>query len=274
MQYFLRTADDDVERYLKLFTFLPLDSIALLMTNQNRDPSKRVAQHILAQEIVELAHGAAEAKKVAMAHKDAFGQGTNTFSLLSLRNVISDVKSAETATKTPEEPVSEAEKNLLAYKKAFAASATTQPAQGSTTTPPADQPAQPDTNKNVITLPLSTLHAGSFPHVLHAAGLASSKSVASRLIASKGAYVLVPNSGPPDNPTALRWETIKPDKDCDPKHYLVDFEALVLRAGKSKIQICRVVRDDAVEAKGLQSDVEVYRSEGEVKPSEGNAEKS
>jgi len=231
------------------------------MTDQNRDPSKRVAQHILAQEIVELAHGAAEAKKAAMAHKDAFGQGTNTFSLLSLRKAISNVKGADTTAETRTEPLSETEKNLLAYKKAFAASATAQPAQSTTAvTTAADEPPQPDTNKNVITLPLSMLHAGSFPHVLHAVGLASSKSEASRLIASKGAYVLVPNSGPPENPTALRWETIKPNKDCDPNHYLVDFVALVLRAGKSKIQICRVVKDEADGAKGLlQSKVEVHR---------------
>ncbi|RMZ72102.1 hypothetical protein GMOD_00007097 [Pyrenophora seminiperda CCB06] len=250
-QYFLRTADADVERYLKLFTFLPLDSIALLVTEQNRDPSKRVAQHMLAQEIVELVHGAAEAKKVVLAHKDAFGQGTNTFSLLSLRKALSSVKkSAETTMEiTGVEPMSEAEKKLLVYKKAFAASATTQqPMKDTTTTTkttiPAEEDASNNTNKPIITLPLSLLHPGSFPAVLHAAGLATSKSVASRLIASKGAYVLVPNSGPPDNPTALQWETIQPTKECNPQHYLVDFEALVLRSGKSKIQICRVVRDD------------------------------
>ncbi|KAI0575378.1 TyrS Tyrosyl-tRNA synthetase [Pyrenophora tritici-repentis] len=191
-QYFLRTADADVERYLKLFTFLPLDSIALLMTSQNRDPSKRIAQHALAQEIVELAHGAAEAKKVAMAHKDAFGQGTNTFSLFTLRNAISSTKTAETPTKASAKQI-------------------------------------------------------------------TSKSEASRLIASKGAYVLVPNSGSPETPTALRWETIKPTKDCDPNHYLVDFEALVLRSGKSKIQICRVVRDDGAVDGGMEDEVEIHR---------------
>ncbi|KAI1511445.1 Tyrosine--tRNA ligase [Pyrenophora tritici-repentis] len=255
-QYFLRTADADVERYLKLFTFLPLDSIALLMTSQNRDPSKRIAQHALAQEIVELAHGAAEAKKVAMAHKDAFGQGTNTFSLFTLRNAISSTKTAETPTKASAKQISEAEKNLLAYKKAFAASA-------SAITPPDQEtptsPADTNTNKTVITLPLSLLQPGSFPTVLHAAGLAASKSEASRLIASKGAYVLVPNSGSPETPTALRWETIKPTKDCDPNHYLVDFEALVLRSGKSKIQICRVVRDDGAVDGGMEDEVEIHR---------------
>jgi tyrosyl-tRNA synthetase len=241
-QYFLRTADADVERYLKLFTFLPLSSIALLISQQNQDPSKRLAQHILAREIVELAHGAAEAKKAEAAHKDAFGQGTNTFSLLSLRNSLSSVKHDETSTV---EPLKKKEKELLAYKKAYAASSTAQSVAGTTH----EQPKSG--NDNIITLPLSMLQAGSFPHVLHAAGLASSKSEAHRLIAKKGAYVIVPNSGPPENPTALKWATIEPGKDVDPNHYLVDWEALVLRSGKSKIQICRVVKDEEFEKEGL-----------------------
>ncbi|XP_014561183.1 hypothetical protein COCVIDRAFT_33884 [Bipolaris victoriae FI3] len=240
-QYFMRTADADVERYLKLFTFLPLDSIKLLMSQQSQDPSKRLAQHILAREIVELAHGAAAAKKAEAAHKDAFSQGTNTFSLLSLRTAISNSKDTDASSLSPsptaEPPLSAKEQELLAYKRAYAS--TSSPAQSPTgATPP------PPSDNKIITLPLSLLAPGSFPHILHAAGLATSRSEASRLIAKKGAYVIVPNSGSLDNPTALRWATIEPGKEVDPNHYLVDWEALVLRAGKAKIQICRVVRDE------------------------------
>lgn len=237
----MRTADADVERYLKLFTFLPLDSIKLLMSQQSQDPSKRLAQHILAREIVELAHGAAAAKKAEAAHKDAFSQGTNTFSLLSLRTAISNSKDTDASSLSPsptaEPPLSAKEQELLAYKRAYAS--TSSPAQSPTgATPP------PPSDNKIITLPLSLLAPGSFPHILHAAGLATSRSEASRLIAKKGAYVIVPNSGSLDNPTALRWATIEPGKEFDPNHYLVDWEALVLRAGKAKIQICRVVRDE------------------------------
>ncbi|KAG9189677.1 tyrosyl-tRNA synthetase [Alternaria panax] len=239
-QYFLRTADADVERYLKLFTFLPLDSIALLMARQAQDPSKRLAQHILAREIVELAHGAASAKQAEVAHKDAFGQGAHTFSLLSLRNAIAEHKGTADMV---EKRMKKKDKELLEYKKAYAASSTAQPVSGSTSEQPKSE------GENVVTLPLSMLQPGSFPHVLHAAGLASSRSEANRLIAKNGAYVIVPNSGPPGNPTALKWTRIKPEKDVDPNHYLVDWEALVLRSGKTNIQICRVVRDDLLEKK-------------------------
>lgn len=238
----MRTADTDVERYLKLFTFLPLDSIKLLMSQQSQDPSKRLAQHILAREIVELAHGAAAAKKAEAAHKDAFGQGTNTFSLLSLRTAISNSKGTDASSPSSldaEPSLSAKEQELLEYKQTYAS--TSSPAQPIGATPPPPKPS--DNNNHIVTLPLSMLAPGSFPHILHAAGLAASRSEASRLIAKKGAYVIVPNSGTVDNPTALKWATIEPGKEVDPNHYLVDWEALVLRAGKAKIQICRIVRD-------------------------------
>ncbi|KAI8937815.1 hypothetical protein NX059_005511 [Plenodomus lindquistii] len=240
-QYFVRTADDDVERYLKLFTFLPLREIELLMMKQRKDESRRFAQHFLAKEIVELAHGAADAKKAETAHKEAFSSGTNTFALGALRRALSTDNEPKTQTK----PLSENEKRLIAYKQAYAASSDTQ-----ATSSAANEPRKRE-DHNVVTLPLSMLQAGSFPRVLFAAGLATSKSDAQRLIAKKGAYVVVPNSGSEECPTAFKWATIEPGVSADPNEYLVDWEALVLRSGKSKIQICRVVKDEQFKAEGL-----------------------
>lgn len=215
------------------------------MARQAQDPSKRLAQHILAREIVELAHGAAAAQQAITAHKDAFGQGAHTFSLLSLRNSIAEHKSTVVAAK---EGMGKMDKELFEYKKAYAASSTTQSVSDTTSE------QQKNVNENIVTLPLSMLQPGSFPQILHAAGLASSKSEANRMIANNGAYVVVPNSGPSENPTALKWSRIKPEKDVDPNHYLVDWEALVLRSGKTKIQICRVVRDDKLEKKAEETE--------------------
>lgn len=133
---------------------------------------------------------------------------------------------------------------MLAHKRAFAKSSSPTPQS------PTDAPS-PVTEK-IVTLPLSLLTPGSFPRALHAAGLAASVSDAKRLIAKKGAYVLVPNSGTFENPTALSWVTIEQTSEADPLHFLVDHEALVLRSGKSNIRICRVVKDEdlaKVEAK-------------------------
>jgi tyrosyl-tRNA synthetase len=151
--------------------------------------------------------------------------------LFAVRNAISSTK------EQGEEKMKKSERELLEYKRSYATSSTAQSVSGTTFEQPKSD------GDDVVTLPLSMLQAGSFPTVLHAAGLASSKSEANRLIAKKGAYVLVPNSGPPENPTALKWATIEPGKEVDPNHYLVDWEALVLRSGKTRVQICEVVKD-------------------------------
>ncbi|KAF2440674.1 tyrosyl-tRNA synthetase-like protein [Karstenula rhodostoma CBS 690.94] len=240
-QYFLRTADNDVERYLKLFTFLPIQHIDLVMESQRKDESKRTAQHILAKEVVELAHGAEDAKKAEAAHKEAFSQGTHTFSLSGLRKTLEEIKK-----KDQPDNVDEGELKLLAYKKTYASSSTSQTATGTTA-----EDSQKGAS-NVITLPLTLLSEGSFPGVLHAAGLVGSKSEGHRLIAKRGAYVVLPNSGSPENPSGLKWEQI-PDaiSTTDPNQYLLDWEALVLRSGKSKIQICRIITEEQFETEGL-----------------------
>jgi tyrosyl-tRNA synthetase len=242
-QYFLRTADNDVERYLKLFTFLSLDEIRLLMGEQRRNESKRLAQHVLAKEIVELAHGAQEAKTAETAHKETFSNGTNTFSLGALRSYMASTKS-----QSPAKSWGKREREFFDYKKSFAAPTTAQALPGTTNT------QSQDGTDAKVTLPMTMLQAGSFPRVLHAAGLASSRSDAHRLIANGGAYVLVPNSGSTDNPTSLQWVNIEADADiatADPSQFLVDFDALVLRSGKSKIQICRIITEEQFEAGGL-----------------------
>jgi tyrosyl-tRNA synthetase len=55
-QFWLNTADADVERFLKYFTFLPLDDIAELSEATARAPEKRAAQRVLAREVTRLVH--------------------------------------------------------------------------------------------------------------------------------------------------------------------------------------------------------------------------
>ncbi len=56
-QYWLNTADADVERFLRLFTFLPLDDIRALVGDHGRDPGARLAQRTLAREATRVIHG-------------------------------------------------------------------------------------------------------------------------------------------------------------------------------------------------------------------------
>jgi tyrosyl-tRNA synthetase len=81
----LSTTDYDVERLLKLFTFLPIKEIGHVMSRQWVDPSLRVAQHRLAYEFLCLAHGPAVAKETADLHKSRSAQrkSINVSQLLS-----------------------------------------------------------------------------------------------------------------------------------------------------------------------------------------------
>ncbi|KAK4507628.1 hypothetical protein PRZ48_001363 [Zasmidium cellare] len=67
--FLLRSADEDVERYLKLFTFVPLPEITSIMQQHTQDPGKRKAQHLLAAEVLELVHGVEVAAKTQVEHQ-------------------------------------------------------------------------------------------------------------------------------------------------------------------------------------------------------------
>lgn len=71
--YFMRRSDDEIERLLKLFTFMPLSKIQTIMNDHVADPSKRIAQHHLAFEFVSMIHGSQRALQEAQQHKFRFG---------------------------------------------------------------------------------------------------------------------------------------------------------------------------------------------------------
>ncbi|KAK4094639.1 Tyrosyl-tRNA synthetase [Purpureocillium lilacinum] len=71
--YFMRRSDDEVEKLLRLFTFMPLSKIQETMVEHREDPTKRVAQHTLAFEVLSLVHGSQKALQEAQQHKFRFG---------------------------------------------------------------------------------------------------------------------------------------------------------------------------------------------------------
>ncbi len=56
-QYWFNAADADVERFLKLFTFLPLAEVADVVAEHARDASARHGQRVLAREATRILHG-------------------------------------------------------------------------------------------------------------------------------------------------------------------------------------------------------------------------
>jgi tyrosyl-tRNA synthetase len=71
-QFWLNTDDRDVERYLKLFTFLPLEAIDRVLREQSADPARRPAQRKLAEEATALVHGGDEAARAVAASAALF----------------------------------------------------------------------------------------------------------------------------------------------------------------------------------------------------------
>ncbi|MBQ6010780.1 MAG: tyrosine--tRNA ligase [Kiritimatiellae bacterium] len=96
-QYFLRAADADVIRYLKVFSMRPLDEIAALEAQMKSNPEARIPQKALAEEITRLVHGE-EGLKVALgATQTLFGGSVEGKSADELETIFKDVKSAELA---------------------------------------------------------------------------------------------------------------------------------------------------------------------------------
>lgn len=73
-QYFVNTADADVVKYLKWFTFLSRDEIDELARATEEEPFRRAAQKRLAAEMTTLIHGPAQTASVELASQALFGR--------------------------------------------------------------------------------------------------------------------------------------------------------------------------------------------------------
>ncbi|MBD1372571.1 tyrosine--tRNA ligase [Hazenella sp. IB182357] len=96
-QFWLNTDDADVIRFLKFFTFLSLDEIAVLEQAVKDEPHKREAQKRLASEMTQLVHGE-EAYLRAVRITEALFQGAlSRLSADEIAEGLQDVPSAQIA---------------------------------------------------------------------------------------------------------------------------------------------------------------------------------
>ncbi len=72
-QYWIQTDDRDVGRFLRYFTFLPIEEIDEIEKEHLKSPEKRAGQRRLSQELTTLVHGSAAARSVDRAAKILFG---------------------------------------------------------------------------------------------------------------------------------------------------------------------------------------------------------
>ena len=74
-QYFVNSADADVGKYLRLFTFLDSEEIEELERLTAERPQQRAGQRRLAEELTTFVHGAEQTRQVIAASQALFGRG-------------------------------------------------------------------------------------------------------------------------------------------------------------------------------------------------------
>lgn len=104
-QYFYRTPDTHLEPYLKLFTLLPLNEIKDIVARHEQEPSKRIANRILASDVVTLVHGSAALEKVQIALRLLFPADFSTTLPLTAEKIIHAFASDSQLVKLPRSEV-------------------------------------------------------------------------------------------------------------------------------------------------------------------------
>ncbi|KAK5637218.1 hypothetical protein RRF57_012930 [Xylaria bambusicola] len=222
--YFMRRPDSEVEKLLKLFTFLPLERINKIMEEHNLDPSKRRAHHAVAFEVLALVHSFQEAQATQTRHKQMFSKDKPL--------LVTPLSTGELSS-YPHRVTPASSSLALSFR--------------------------PD-----IQLPESLILGKSISKILQAAGLAESANDAHRLVAHQGAYVGgAPGRTARTNEVMREGEiTFQPVKSwfpADTKNFLIDGKILLLRRGKHFVRIVEMVSNEEWEASGRTYAGEPYK---------------
>ena len=94
-QFFIRTEDADVIRFLKIFTFLSLDQIEAIARELATAPEKHLAQRTLADEMTRIVHGAEGLAIAQRASQVLFGGSMEGMKADDLIKVFANVPSRE-----------------------------------------------------------------------------------------------------------------------------------------------------------------------------------
>jgi tyrosyl-tRNA synthetase len=96
-QYWIRTDDRDVIRYLKFFTFLAQDDIAALEQQHTANPGARTAHKALAKAVTDLVHAPSATTEAIRASEILFGGELAGISEATFNEIVGEVPTRETA---------------------------------------------------------------------------------------------------------------------------------------------------------------------------------
>lgn len=213
------------------------------MAQHQNDPSKRIPQHKLAFEFVSLVHGKQAAEEAEQQHKDVFAKP-------SLASLITS------ATAPQSNPLTSNQNPKTREQGTFTSSQLNKFAPQTNAQTP---------QSHHLVLPKSLIYDQPIARVLYAAGLVTSRSEGHRLAEGSGAYIGRRSSNTEEMgdavsfvPAKLRdpmqtWaNVIKDSGDPNVKREKGEEGLLILRVGKWKVRIVRVVSDEKYESMDIK----------------------
>ena len=185
------------------------------MEAHNKEPSKRAAQHRLAREVLEIAHGTQVALQAELEHRSLFTKPT----------IAPIAPDAGDGSKPPD-------MNRRLNDTAPSVSVDNIP------------------SFNAI-LPKSLVHNVPISRVIYHAGLVASRSEGHRMVASKGVYIGSRPGKPGLMGDQVDFTTVGNTPGSATWEYVLGGNTLIVRIGKWKIKIIKIVDDAEFEAQGL-----------------------
>lgn len=198
------------------------------MQETSQDPSKRLAQHRLALEVLSLVHSDTDANIAASQHASLFGRRTSP----PVSNDAPPLNPSPNPhlTTVPANAPPDVSSSLNKHAPI---------------TTPFNSPSMH------ITLPRSLVMDQPIARVLYSAGLVASRSEGHRLCTQQGAYVGSKPSAVGPMSDALEFSACKNWKPEDTSNFVIDGKLLILRVGKWKVKIVKIVSDEEFDAQGL-----------------------
>jgi tyrosyl-tRNA synthetase len=200
-QYWINTDDRDVARFMALFTFLPMEEIQTLDKFSGEDLNN--AKAVLAFEATQIAHGREEALKAYFAAQSMFGLRVVPEDIMPSSSIIRNGSESDNSLKTGDLSSLDSEKLSM---------------------------------ETLDSIPHSDIEEDRFKDgipafkLYHQVGLASSGTMARRLIEQGGAYI--------NGRRVTSFDYLLTEND------IVDFE-IVLRAGKKRYHKLKIIKNNA-----------------------------
>ena len=195
------------------------------MQEHEKDQSKRVAQHKLAREFVELIHGLGAAQEAEEQHRQLHNKNV---SVNDIRATVAETKATETHPKT----------GLPMFAH-----------------PSLNKHAQPlhreDDTSTHVKLPRSLVFQTPMSRILWSAGLVTSRTEGQRLINAGGAYVGGSADAQTEMGDSLSFTPAKTSDWKEVKKWILDDNLLILRVGKWRVKIINIIPDDEFIKLGL-----------------------